>query len=213
VFVNLPDPVKLGLVSSIASSGTNITGFTAYEFSIAGKWLAILKELAPDIKRVAFVIGGPNPGAENFYRSLQAAAETLNVDTIAIRVADVANLEQAINQFATEPNGGLVCAAVTFTPRYRAAIIDLAARHRLPAVYPFREMVSDGGLAFYGIDFLDLYRGAASYAGRILRGAKPADLPIQAPTKFELVLNLKTAKALGITIPETVLVRADEVIE
>jgi putative ABC transport system substrate-binding protein len=213
VFVNLADPVTRGLVSSIASSGTNITGFTAYEFSIAGKWLAVLKELAPDIKRVAFVIGASIPGAENFYRSLHGAAEALAVEPTAIRVADIADLEQAINQFAVKPGGGLICAPLTFTFRYRAAIIDLAARYRLPAVYPFREFVSDGGLAFYGIDFLDLYRGATSYTARILRGAKPADLPIQAPTKFELAVNLKTARALGLTVPASLLARADEVIE
>jgi putative ABC transport system substrate-binding protein len=213
VFVNLADPVARGLVSSIASSGTNITGFTGYEFSIAGKWLAVLKEMVPDVKRVAFIIGASNPGAENFYRSLQGAAEALAVEPTAIRVADIADLEQAISQFAVRPGGGLLFPAVTFTFRYHAAIIDLAARYQLPAVYPFREFVSDGGLAFYGIDFLDLYRGAASYAGRILRGAKPADLPIQAPTKFDLVVNLRTAKALGLEVPPQLLARADEVIE
>ena len=213
VFFNLPDPVALGLVPTLASSGSNITGFTAYEFSTAGKWFAILNELNPRLKNAAFILATSDPVGEGFFRSFAAAATASSVEPIPIRVADVADLEPAITQFAAKPDGGLACAAIAITLRERATIISLAARHRLPAIYPFRESALDGGLVFYGIDFLDLYRGAASYAGRILRGAKPADLPIQAPTSFDLLINLKTAKALGLDIPPTLLARADEVIE
>jgi putative ABC transport system substrate-binding protein len=210
VFVNQPDPVAMGLVSDLAKPGANFTGFTAYEFAIAGKWIEVLKELAPQVTRFGMIFGN-NPVGENFYRSFQIAAS--GVETTAIRIDGSADVASGIESFALKPNGGLVMAAETSGFANRAAIVDLAARFRLPAVYPFRNIVAEGGLAFYGIDFLDLWRGAATYVDRILRGTKPADLPIQAPTKFELVLNLKTAKALGLEIPPTLLARADEVIE
>jgi putative ABC transport system substrate-binding protein len=213
IFFNLPDPVALGLVPTIASSGSNITGFTAYEFSTAGKWFAILHELNPRMKNAGFILATPDREGEGFFRSFAVAATASSVEPTPIRVADVADFEPAIAQFAAKPDGGLACQPTTITLRERATIISLAARHRLPAIYPFRENALDGGLAFYGIDFLDLYRGAASYADRILRGAKPADLPIQAPTRFDLLINLKTAKALNIEIPPSLLARADEVIE
>jgi putative ABC transport system substrate-binding protein len=195
VFVNLPDPVFLGLVSTLTTSGGNFTGFTAYEFSIVGKWLQVLKELAPHVTRVAMTFGATNVIGENFYRSLQAAAGS------------------GIVAFAVKSNGGLVIAAEAGSVVNRALIIELAGRNRLPAIYPSRDFIDDGGLAFYGMDFLNLFRGASIYVDRILRGTKPADLPIQAPTKFELVINLKVAKALDLEIPTALLVRADEVIE
>jgi putative tryptophan/tyrosine transport system substrate-binding protein len=210
VFVNMPDPVAMGLVSDLAKPDANFTGFTAYEFAIAGKWFETLKELAPQVTRFGMILGN-NPGSENFYRSLQIAAS--GVETTAIRIDGSADVAPGIESFALKPNGGLLMAADAFGFANRVAIIDLAARFDLPAVYPFRDMVAAGGLAFYGIDFLDLWRGAATYVDRILRGTKPADLPIQAPTKFQLALNLKTAKALGLQIPPSLLVRADEVIE
>jgi putative ABC transport system substrate-binding protein len=212
IFFNLPDPVALGLIPTIASSGSNITGFTAYEFSTAGKWFAILHELNPRMKSAGFILIS-DPEGEGFFRSFAAAATASSVEPTPIRVADVADFEPAIAQFAAKPDGGLACQPTTITLLQRTTIISLAARHRLPAIYPFRESALDGGLASYGIDFLDLYRGAASYADRILRGAKPADLPIQAPTRFDLLINLKTAKALGLEIPPSLLARADEVIE
>jgi putative ABC transport system substrate-binding protein len=210
VFVNMPDPVAMGLVSDLAKPDANFTGFTAYKFAIAGKWFETLKELAPQVTRFGMILGN-NPGSENFYRSLQIAAS--GVETTAIRIDGSADVAPGIESFALKPNGGLLMAADAFGFANRVAIIDLAARFGLPAVYPFRDMVAAGGLAFYGIDFLDLWRGAATYVDRILRGTKPADLPIQAPTKFQLALNLKTAKALGLQIPPSLLVRADEVIE
>jgi putative ABC transport system substrate-binding protein len=212
VFVNLPDPVATGLVTNLAKTGGNFTGFTAYEYAIAGKWLEVLKELAPRVTRVAFIFGTTTaPVGENFYRSLEAAAPLFGVDTTAIRIGSAADLEPAIDTFALKPAGGVVIAAEAAGYNNHASIVSLAARHHLPD--PFRFMVTEGGLAFYGIDFADLYRGAASYIDRILRGAKPADLPIQAPTKFELVINLKTAKALGLGVPPALLARANEVIE
>jgi putative tryptophan/tyrosine transport system substrate-binding protein len=214
VFVNLPDPVVMGLVSTLANTGENFTGFTAYEFAIAGKWLQVLTELAPHVTRVAMTFGNATkPVGENFYRSLQAAAGSFSVETTAIRIDRPADVQSGIDAFAAKPNGGLVMAAEAVSVFNRALIVELAARHRLPAVYPFRYIVDEGGLAFYGLDFVDLFRGAATYVDRLLRGAKPADLPIQAPTKFDLVINLKTAKALGLTIPPSLLARADEVIE
>jgi putative ABC transport system substrate-binding protein len=214
VFVNLPDPVVMGLVSTLANTSENFTGFTAYEFAIAGKWLQVLKELAPHVTRVAMTFGNATkPVGENFYRALQAAAGSLSVETTAIRIDSPADVQSGIDAFAVKPNGGLVMAAEVASFVNRALIVELAARHSLPAVYPFREIVAEGGLAFYGINFLDLYRGATTYVDGILRGTKPAELPIQAPTKFELVINLKTAKSLGLDVPPTLLVRADEVIE
>jgi putative tryptophan/tyrosine transport system substrate-binding protein len=214
VFVNLPDPVVMGLVSTLANTSENFTGFTAYEFATAGKWLQVLKELAPHVTRVAMTFGNATkPVGENFYRALQTAAGSLGVETTAIRIDSPADVQSGIDAFAVKPNGGLVMAAEVASVVNRALIVELAARHSLPAVYPFREIINEGGLAFYGINFLDLYRGAATYADRILRGTKPADLPIQAPTKFDLAINLKAAKALGLDVPPSLLARADEVIE
>lgn len=213
VFANLPDPVVMGFVSNLAKPDGNFTGFTAYEFATAGKWLEVLKELAPNVSRVAMILAkATQPVGENFYRSLQAAAGSLGVETTAIRIDGAVDVEAGIDAFALQPNGGLVMAADVGLNN-RASVIERAARYKLPAIYPQRNIVSEGGLAFYGIDFLDLERGAAIYVDRILRGTKPADLPIQAPTKFELVINLKTAKELGLKVPQSILARADEVIE
>jgi len=213
VFTNLPDPVVMGLVANLAKPDGNFTGFTAYEFVTAAKWLEVLKELAPQVTQVAMILNNASqPVGENFYRAMQGAAGRFGVETTAIRIDGAADVQAGIDAFALQPNGGLVMAADS-SFRYRALIIDLAARHQLPAVYPFRNIVREGGLAFYGIDFNDLYRGAATYVDRILRGAKPADLPIQAPTKFELLINRRVAKALGLTVPLSLIGRADEVIE
>jgi putative ABC transport system substrate-binding protein len=215
VFANISDPVGVGLIPSLAYPGRNITGFTAFEYTTAGKWLETLMEIAPHIMRVAVVFGATEigPHGENFFRAIQAAAPSFNVNVTAIRVRNSADIEPAVDQFAATPNGGLIGAAEPGAIRNRDLIIGLAARHHLPAVYPFRFFVEEGGLASYGIDLNDQYRRAASYVDRILKGANPADLPVQAPDKFELIINLKTAKALGIDIPESFLLRADEVIE
>ena len=213
VFINLPDPVGMGFVSNLAKPDGNFTGFTAYEFVTAGKWLEVLKELAPHVTRVAMIIANSSrPVGEGFYRAVQNAAGSLGVETTLIRSDGPADVQAGIEAFAVKPNGGLIMAADAGRGN-RGAVVEMAARHQLPAVYPFREIVHEGGLAFYGIDFNDLYRGAPTYVDRILRGAKPADLPIQAPTKFGLEINLKVAKALGLTIPSSMIMRADEVIE
>jgi putative tryptophan/tyrosine transport system substrate-binding protein len=214
VFFNLPDPVVMGIVPNLAKPEGNFTGFTAYDFAIAGKWLEVLKELAPQVLRVAMILGNSTqPVGEYFYRSLQAAAGSFGVETTAIRIDTAADVKAGIDAFALKPNGGLVLAADAGGFANRALVVELAARHHLPAIYPMRNAIEDGGLAFYGIDFLDLPRGAATYVNRILRGAMPADLPVQAPTKFELIINLKTAKALGLEVPLHLQQIADEVIE
>jgi putative ABC transport system substrate-binding protein len=212
VFTNLPDPVALGLVSNLAKPDGNFTGFTAYEFATAAKWLEVLKELAPHVTRVAMIIANSTrPGGEAFYRAMQNVAGSL-VETTLIGTDGPADIQAGIEAFAVKPNGGLIMAADAGRGN-RGTVIEQASRHQLPAVYPYRGIVDEGGLAFYGIDFNEQYRGAATYVDRILRGAKPADLPIQAPTKFELEINLKVAKALGLTIPSSMIMRADEVIE
>jgi putative ABC transport system substrate-binding protein len=213
VFTNLPDPVGMGFVSNLAKPDGNFTGFTAYEFVTAAKWLEVLKELAPQVTRVAMIIANSSrPVGEGFYRAVQRAAESLGVETTLIRSDGPADVQAGIEAFAVEPNGGLLMAADP-SRFYRGTVIAQASRHQLPAVYPYRGIVDEGGLAFYGIDFNEQYRGAATYVDRILRGAKPADLPIQAPTKFELEINLKVAKALGLSISSSMIMRADEVIE
>jgi putative tryptophan/tyrosine transport system substrate-binding protein len=213
VFTNLPDPVAMGFVKNLAKPDGSFTGFTAYEFSTAGKWLEVLKELAPRVSRVAMTLANASqPVGENFYRAMQDAARSLGVETTAIRANSVSDVEVGISAFAGQANGGLVMAADAGLGQ-RALVIELAARYRFPAIYPLRQIIEEGGLAFYGIDFRDQYRGAAIYVDRILRGAKPAALPIQAPTKFQLVINMQVAKALGLDVPPSLLARADEVIE
>jgi putative ABC transport system substrate-binding protein len=213
VFVNLIDPVSGGFVESLARPGGNATGFLLFEYGISGKWLELLKEIAPRVTRVAVlrdptqVSGGGQLGA------IQSAASQLGVEFRPVGVRDAKEIERGITDFARGSNGGLIVTAGTQAREHRELIIRLAARHRLPAVYFNRLFVEAGGLISYGADTIDPLRRAANYVDRILKGEKPADLPVQAPTKFELVINLKTARALGLDVPATVLARADEVIE
>jgi putative tryptophan/tyrosine transport system substrate-binding protein len=215
VFVQVTDPVGAGYVESLARPGGNATGFTNVEASLGGKWVELLKEINPRIARIG-VLWDPqtSPGGGSYYlRLVQDAARSIAVETIAIPVHNSADIERAIEAFARAADAGLLVQPDVTIHSNRALIISLAARYRLPAVYTFPFYATEGGLASYGIEPVDLYRRAAPYVDRILRGAKPSDLPVQAPTKFELVINLKTAKALGIDIPPTLLARADEVIE
>jgi putative tryptophan/tyrosine transport system substrate-binding protein len=215
VFASVSDPVGDGIVASFARPGGNVTGFTNVEASMGGKWLEILKELSPAVARVGFLFNpATSPGGGSYFlRPFEAAAPLFNVQPISTPVEDVVDVERAVAPLAVGANGGLIVNSDVFTTRHRAAIIAAAARHRVPAIYPFAYFVADGGLAAYGTDVKDLWRRAASYIDRILRGEKPADLPVQAPTKFELAINLKTAKALSLNIPAMLLARADEVIE
>ena len=213
VFVGIVDPVGAGFVESLARPGGNATGFTVFEYSLSGKWLDLLKEIAPGVKRAA-VLRDPAVGSGvGQYAILQAVAPSLGVGLRPIDAREPAEIERAIVTFAQVPNGGLIFVASPSGLVHRNLIITLAARHRLPAVYFSRPFVVDGGLIAYAPDQIDQYRQAASYVDRILKGAKPADLPVQAPTKYQLVVNLKTAKALGLDVPATLLARADEVIE
>jgi putative ABC transport system substrate-binding protein len=213
VFTNVSDPVGAGFVTSLARPGGNITGFLLYEDSIAAKWLAMLKEVAPQLTRVAFIANPKDMPYDYFLRSVEAAARALSIELVPYRVASADDMERAIVSFALLPNGGLVFPADVMTAVNRDRIIALAARHGLPAVYPYPKIVAAGGLMSYYTDLLDTFRSAAMYVDRILRGEQPADLPVQAPTKYELIINLKTAKALGLIIPETLLATADEVIQ
>jgi ABC-type uncharacterized transport system substrate-binding protein len=214
VFVSVSDPVGQGFVPNLARPGGNITGFTAFEFSMGGKWIEILKEMAPGLARVAVLFNPKTaPYFASFLGSIEAGAASVGLPWISTPVTDATEIEPAITAFARERDGGLICPSDSFTSVHRKRIIALAARHRLPAIYSWREFAPDGGLVTYGIDRVDLYRRAAPYVDRILRGVRPGDLPIQQPTKFELVINLPTAKALGLESPPTLLARADEVIE
>jgi putative tryptophan/tyrosine transport system substrate-binding protein len=214
IFANVGDPVGSGFVASFPRPGGNVTGFTNIEPTMAGKWLELLKEIAPRVTRVAFLF---NPAtatyAEYFLNPFKAAAASFAVEAIAAPVRDTSELEAVVAAQAREPNGGLMVLPDAFTTGHRAEITSLAARYRLPAVYPFRFFTELGGLLSYGSHPLDNYRRAASYADRILKGAKPSELPVQAPVKFELIINLKTAKALGLDVPVQLQQRADEVIE
>jgi putative ABC transport system substrate-binding protein len=214
VFVSVSDPVGQGFVASLARPGGNITGFTAFEFSMGGKWIETLKEMAPSIRRFA-VLFNPRtaPYFALFMRSIEAAAATFSVELISTPVEDVAGIETTIGALAREPNAGLICPSDSYTSTHRKTIISLAERYAIPAVFAWREFVSDGALVAYGIDRVDMYRRAPTYIDRVLRGAKPADLPVQQPVRFELAINLKAAKTLGLTVPLQLLVRADEVIE
>jgi putative ABC transport system substrate-binding protein len=214
VFVQVTDPVGNGFLPNLARPGGNTTGFTNFEFSIGGKWLQMLKEIAPRTRRVG-VIFNPNtaPYAKSFTQLMETAAQTLSIEQLAMPVQDTAAVEDTIDAVAHEPSSGLIVLPDASTVVYRDAIIAGAARHRLPAVYPFRFFAVSGGLLSYGTDVADAFRRAASAVDRILNGVKPADLPVQAPTKFELVINLKTSKTLGLDVPPTLLAIADEVIE
>jgi putative ABC transport system substrate-binding protein len=213
VFAGLSDPVAQGIVASLARPGGNITGFTLLEFPFVGKLLAILKQIAPKVARVGLIYNPNNPSTAFFLRSFEAAAPQLLVQPVALPVHSRAEIEHAIETFAGEPNSGLLLLPDVTTIMYRDLVVTLAARHRLPAAYYLRPFVPAGGLISYGPDYDDIYRRTATYVDRILRGEKPADLPVQQPTKFELAINMKAAKALGLTIPETLLATADEVIQ
>jgi len=212
VFVQVVDPVGSGFVQSLAHPGSNATGFTNFEFGTTGKWLELLKEIAR-VKRVGVLRDSNNVAEIGVFGAIQSAAPSLGIELSPIGLADIGEVERGIVALAREPNPGLIVAGGALALVHRQRIIELLAKHRLPAIYPDRVFVGDGGLISYGPDRLDQYRRVAVYIDRILRGGKPADLPVQAPTKYELAINLKTAKALGLAVPPTVLARADEVIE
>jgi putative ABC transport system substrate-binding protein len=211
VFPFAVDPVGAGLVDSLARPGGNATGFMIFEFSMGGKWLELLKQIAPSVTRAA-VLRTQGSGTSQF-AAIQTAAPSLRVEVNPINMRDAGEIERAVAAFARSPNGGLIVTGTLAATLHRNLIITLAARHKLPAVYPDRIFVTGGGLISYGPDRLDQYRRAAGYVDRILKGEKPADLPVQAPVKYEIVLSMKTAKALGLQVSNQVLVRADEVIE
>ncbi len=213
VFAGVADPVGAGYVDSVARPGGNATGFLVWEYSIAAKWLELLKEIAPGVTRAAVVRESATATGPGQFAVIQAAAPSLGVELRVVDTRDAGEIERAITAFAQSANGGLVVTGSSGSLFHRGLIVALAARHRLPAVYSARYFVTDGGLISYGPDFVDQYRRAAGYVDRILKGEKPADLPVQAPTKYELVINLKTAKALGLDVPTSLLARADEVIE
>jgi putative ABC transport system substrate-binding protein len=213
VFTNASDPVDDGFVASWSRPGGNITGLPMFEYATLIKWLELLKQIAPHTTRATVIYDPSNPSSAKVLRLIENAAPSVGVQFSAAGARDAAQIERAVTAFAGEPNGGLIVLPSTVATVHRDLIITLAARHHLPTLYPYRLFVAAGGLASYSPDLLDLYRRAAAYVDRILKGEKPADLPVQAPTKYELVVNLKTAKALGLAVPDTVLARADEVIE
>ena len=218
VFTQVSNPLGAGFVASMARPGGNITGFTNFEFAIGGKWLQTLKEVAPGVTRSAVIFNPDNPGQGGFLGAIEGAATSIGMQVAPIALRDGSDpertaMERAVEAFARQANGGMIVLPDFATIALRRPIVALAARHRLPAVYPFRYFATTGGLVSYGVDQIEQSRRAASYVDRILKGEKPADLPVQAPVKFELVINLKTAKALGLEVPTTLLARADQVIE
>jgi putative ABC transport system substrate-binding protein len=212
VFVTVTDPVGAGLVDSLARPGGNATGFMTAEFSIGGKWLELLKQIAPGVTRVAVLRNSTSAGPALF-AVIQAIAPSLRVEVNPVNASDADDFERVVGAVARAPNAGLIVTSVAAATLHRDLIITLAARHKLPAVFWERSFVAAGGLISYGPDVIDQYRQAAGYVDRIFKGEKPADLPVQAPTKYELVINLKTAKTLGLDLPETLLATADEVIQ
>jgi putative ABC transport system substrate-binding protein len=208
-----PDPVGAGYVDSLARPGGNATGFTAFEYGIGGKWLELLKEIAPGVTKAAVLRDPAISAGLGLWGAIQSAAPSLGLEVSPVNVRDAHQIESGIAAFAGKPNGGLIVTGSALTVAHRELIVTLASRHKLPAVYWTREPVMNGGLISYGTDLVDQFRRAAGYVDRILKGEKPADLPVQTPTKYDLVINLKTAKALGVTVPSTLLARADEVIE
>jgi ABC-type uncharacterized transport system substrate-binding protein len=213
VFPIFSDPVGAGFVDSLARPGGNATGFMIFEYGIGGKWLELLKEIAPNVMRVAVLRDPANPSQTAQFGAIQAVALSVGVEVVPVNMRDASQIEQSVETFARSPNGGLIAAPGGLALSHRDLIVALAARHKLPAVYWDRFFVAAGGLISYGPDLVDQYRRAAGYVDRILKGEKPADLPVQAPTKYELVVNLKTAKALGLPVPQSILARADNVIE
>jgi putative ABC transport system substrate-binding protein len=213
VFVSVADPVGSGFVSSLARPGGNTTGFANFEYSISAKWLELLKQIAPQITRAAVIRDASVPAGTGLLGALQAVAPSLGIELRPIGPRDPGEIETAVAAFARGPNGGLIATPGAAVLAHRQLIIELAARHRLPTIYPYRFFVTEGGLISYGPNTIDQYRRAASYVDRILKGEKPYNLPVQTPTKFELVINMKTAQALGLSVPQPLLARADEVIE
>ena len=213
MFVNVADPVGAGFVESLARPGGNATGFILFEYSLSGKWLELLKQIAPVVRRVAVLRDPAVTSGIGQFGAIQALASSVGVEVSPINFHDPDEIERGINALAGAPNCGLIVRGTALAVVHRELIITLAARHKLPAVYFERFFVTSGGLISYGPDIVDQYRRAASYVDRILKGEKPADLPVQAPTEYELVINLKTAKALGMTIPPTLLARAAKLIE
>ena len=213
VFVQVPDPVGAGIVLSMARPGRNATGFTPFEYGVSAKWLELLKEIAPRVTRAAVVRDPAIPTGTGQLGAIQSVAPSFGVELSPVDVRDVREIEGTVAAFARGSNGGLIVTASALAVVHREVIITLATRYKLPAVFFLRSFVTDGGLISYGPDSMDQFRRAAGYVDRILKGEKPADLPVQAPTKYELVINLKTARALGLDVPPTLLARADEVIE
>jgi putative ABC transport system substrate-binding protein len=213
VFVQVTDPVGAGFVDSLARPGRNATGFTVFDYDIGGKWLELLKQIAPAVTRVAVLRDPANPSGTGLFGAIQALAPSQKVEASPLNLRDASALERNVDEFARKPNGGLIILPNSLAIVQRKQIIARADRHRLPAVYPFRYFVTEGGLIYYGPDPIDQYRQASGYVSRLLKGEKLGDLPVQAPTKYEMVINLKTAKALGLTVPLTLQAAANEVIE
>jgi putative ABC transport system substrate-binding protein len=213
VFAVVPDPLGSGFVESLSRPGGNATGFMMFEYNLSGKWLELLKEIAPNVTRMAVLRDPAIAAGTGQFAIIQSVAPSRGVEVIPVNMRDAAEIERAVAVFARSGNGGLIVTAGAAAIADRELITALAAKHKLPAVYPARDFVTSGGLVSYAADFIDQYRRAASYVDRILKGEKPADMPVQAPTKYELVINLKTATALGLEIPPSLLARADEVIE
>lgn len=213
VFALVTDPVGGGFVDSLARPGANVTGFTLFEYSIGGKWLELLKEIAPGVRRVAVLRDAGVAAGAGQFGAIQAAGPSFAVELRPLGVSDAEEIERAISAFGPGPNDGMVITATPLAAVHREQIISIAARYRLPSVFAYRHFVAAGGLVAYGPDLIYPFRRAASYVSRILKGEKPSDLPVQAPTTYELAVNLKTAKSLGLTVPQTLLSRADEVIE
>jgi putative ABC transport system substrate-binding protein len=213
VFVGVADPVGAGMVDSMARPGGNVTGFIQFEYSLSAKWLELLKEVAPSVTRAAVLRDPAIAAGIGQFAVIQSVAPSLGVDVSPINVRDASEIERAIATFARVPHGGMIVTASALTVFHRELIITLAARHKLPAIYYRRYFADIGGFISYGFDYVDHYRRAAGYVDRILKGEKPADLPVQAPTRYELVINLRTAKALGLDVPTNLIARADEVID
>ena len=213
VFPVVSDPVAAGFIDTLARPGGNATGFMSIEYSTGGKWLQLLKQIAPNVTRAAVLRDSAQGGGTSHFAAIQAVAPSLGVEVSPLNVREAGEIERTVGTFSRTANGGMVVASGSGVLRHRQLIVSLAARHKLPAIYSQRQFVVAGGLVSYGLDQTDQYRRAADYVDRILKGEKPADLPVQAPTKFETVINLKTAKAIGLTIPATALAMADEVIE
>jgi ABC-type uncharacterized transport system substrate-binding protein len=213
VFAQVPDPVGLGMVESLARPGGNITGFALFEYTIGLKWLELLKQIAPHVSRVAVLYDPEQPTSPGYISTIEAAAPTFRVQVLLYPVRDAEAIGRAIETLVAQPDGGLILPPGALMVGYRDVIISLAARHRLPSIFGFRSFVADGGLASYGVEYLDLYRRAAGYVDRVLKGEATANLPVQFADKFELVINVKTAKILGLDVPVSLLARTDEVIE